>query len=236
MRRIYGYCRISTMKQNIQRQIDNIKKVYPEAIIITETYTGTKVDRPRWSTLMKQVENNPDCLIVFDEVSRMSRDAESGYDLYMKLFDMGVSLQFLKEPHINTETYKKAMESAINIDVLSGNSAADKLISSVVDALNEFMRNKVKEDIRLAFESAQKEVDYLHQRTSEGVRRAQAEGKQVGRATGSTVETKKAKEMKERIRKMSKDFEGSMTDKEIIDTLGIARNSYYKYKKALIEM
>lgn len=236
MCRIYGYCRISTMKQNIQRQIDNIKKVYPEAIIITETYTGTKVDRPRWSTLMKQVENNPDCLIVFDEVSRMSRDAESGYDLYMKLFDMGVSLQFLKEPHINTETYKKAMESAINIDVLSGNSAADKLISSVVDALNEFMRNKVKEDIRLAFESAQKEVDYLHQRTSEGVRRAQAEGKQVGRATGSTVETKKAKEMKERIRKMSKDFEGSMTDKEIIDTLGIARNSYYKYKKALIEM
>lgn len=236
MCRIYGYCRISTMKQNIQRQIDNIKKVYPEAIIITETYTGTKVDRPRWSTLMKQVENNPDCLIVFDEVSRMSRDAESGYDLYMKLFDMGVSLQFLKEPHINTETYKKAMESAINIDVLSGNSAADKLISSVVDALNEFMRNKVKEDIRLAFESAQKEVDYLHQRTSEGVRRAQAEGKQVGRATGSTVETKKAKEMKERIRKMSKDFEGSMTDKEIIDTLGIARNSYYKYKKALTEM
>ena len=28
--RIYGYCRISTMKQKIARQIDNIKKEYPE--------------------------------------------------------------------------------------------------------------------------------------------------------------------------------------------------------------
>lgn len=236
MCKTYGYCRISTMKQNIQRQIDNIKRIHPDAIIIAETYTGTKMDRPKWTKFMKQIEKNPDCLIVFDEVSRMSRDAESGYNLYMKLFDMGVSLEFIKEPHINTDAYKKAMESAIDIELLSGDSAADKLISSVVDALNEFMRNKVKEDIRLAFESAQKEVDYLHQRTSEGVRRAQAEGKQVGRSAGTKIETKKAKAMKERIRKMSKDFEGNMTDKDIVDALGIARNSYYKYKAELKEM
>ena len=33
---IYGYARISTMKQNIGRQIDNIKREYPDAVIITE--------------------------------------------------------------------------------------------------------------------------------------------------------------------------------------------------------
>ena len=35
MARLYGYCRISTMKQNIQRQIENIKTKYPKAVIIT---------------------------------------------------------------------------------------------------------------------------------------------------------------------------------------------------------
>lgn len=39
---IYGYCRISTGKQSIERQIRNIKTTYPEAIIVEEVYTGTK--------------------------------------------------------------------------------------------------------------------------------------------------------------------------------------------------
>ena len=39
---IYGYCRISTAKQNIDRQVRNILAVYPKAKIIKETFTGTK--------------------------------------------------------------------------------------------------------------------------------------------------------------------------------------------------
>ncbi len=39
--KIYGYCRISTPKQNIERQVRNILKEYPEAIIVQETYSGT---------------------------------------------------------------------------------------------------------------------------------------------------------------------------------------------------
>ena len=41
--------------------------------------------------------------------------------------------------------------------------------------------------------------------------------------------------MKERIQKMAKDFDGSMKDKEVIEILGISRNTYYKYKKELSE-
>ena len=41
-RRIYGYVRISTPKQNIDRQVRNIKKIYPDAIIIKEIYTDTR--------------------------------------------------------------------------------------------------------------------------------------------------------------------------------------------------
>ena len=40
----YGYCRTSTKKQNIERQVRNIKKEFPEAIIVKEMYTGAQIE------------------------------------------------------------------------------------------------------------------------------------------------------------------------------------------------
>lgn len=45
---IYGYARISRPQQSIQRQIKNIEKIYPKALILQEAYTGTKMERPKW--------------------------------------------------------------------------------------------------------------------------------------------------------------------------------------------
>ena len=79
--KVFGYARISTLKQSIERQIRNIKAVYPDAVIVTEKYTGTKMDRPEWSKLYKKAQAGD--LIVFDSVSRMSRDAEEGFQVYV---------------------------------------------------------------------------------------------------------------------------------------------------------
>ena len=38
---VYGYCRISTLQQNIERQVRNIAAAYPAAHIVREVYTGT---------------------------------------------------------------------------------------------------------------------------------------------------------------------------------------------------
>ena len=38
---IYGYCRVSTQSQHIERQVRNILAAYPDAVIIREVYTGT---------------------------------------------------------------------------------------------------------------------------------------------------------------------------------------------------
>ena len=63
---------------------------------------------------------------------------------------------------------------------------------------------------------------------------AQADGKQIGRATGATVTTKKSKAAKELIRKYSRDFDGTLNDIEVLKMIGnISRNSYYKYKAEL---
>ena len=80
----YGYCRISTKKQSIDRQIRNILKEYPDAKIVQEIYTGTKYQgRKELESLLKKVQ--PHDTIIFDSVSRMSRNAEEGFTLYEQL-------------------------------------------------------------------------------------------------------------------------------------------------------
>ena len=53
---IYGYVRISTKKQVITRQIANILKIYPEAKIYQEIFTGVTSNRPEWNKLKKIVK------------------------------------------------------------------------------------------------------------------------------------------------------------------------------------
>ena len=74
---IYGYCRISTAKQSIERQIRNIKAEYPTAHIVQEAYTGTSIFRPEWLKLYRILKSGD--TVVFDSVSRMSRNAEEGF-------------------------------------------------------------------------------------------------------------------------------------------------------------
>ena len=81
---LYGYVRVSTPKQKPERQIANIKAIYPQAVIVVESYTGTSMDRPEWGRLERGLKQNDQ--IVFDEVSRMSRNAEEGFCIYEELF------------------------------------------------------------------------------------------------------------------------------------------------------
>lgn len=229
MTKIYGYCRISTMKQKIERQTENIKRLYPDAVIIDEAYTGTSLDRPKFTKLLEQVKRDRakgiDVTLVFDEVSRMSRNAEEGFETYKMLYDMGVELVFIKEPHINTSCYKEALNAKVTM------TGGD--VDIILQAVNVYLMKLAERQIEIAFQTAQAEVDFLHQRTAEGVRKAQAAGKQVGRAEGQTVTTKKSIAAKEIIKKHSKDFDGSLNDIDCMKLAGVARNTYYRYKKQL---
>ena len=71
MCKVYGYCRISTPKQNIERQVRNILQCCPEAQIIKETYTGTKSDRPEWNRILKAAERGDIKKIIFDNFVEM---------------------------------------------------------------------------------------------------------------------------------------------------------------------
>ena len=229
---IYGYCRISTKKQSIDRQIRNIKREFPAAIILTEAFTGTKLDRPEWNKLNRKLKYGD--TIVFDEVSRMSRNAKEGFALYQRLFNIGINLVFLKEPHMNTDSYKEAMQGIFSTEIQSGDKATDDLVNSIMAAVNKFMMNKVEKDIYKAFEQAQKEVDYLHQRTKEGIETARLNGKQIGLEKGTKLTTKKSLVAKEVIKKHNKDFGGSLSNEDTWKLAGISKMTFYKYKNELL--
>lgn len=220
---LYGYCRISTGKQSIERQIRNIKAEYPNAIIIQDTYTGTGMDRQGWNKLVRAAK--PGDTIVFDSVSRMSRNAEDGYISYADFYAKGINLVFLKEPHINTEVYKRAHDNQIPM------TGTD--VDMILDGINKYLFYLAKEQIQIAFNQSEKEVRDLHQRTKEGIETARLNGKQIGGRPGVKLTTKKSISSKEIILKHSKDFNGSLDDTDVIKICGIARGTYYKYKKEL---
>ena len=227
----YGYCRISRKTQNIERQIRNIKAVYPTAIIVQEAYTGTKVEgRKEFEKLLKAVRSGD--TLVFDSVSRMSRNAEAGFALYRSFLEQGVDLVFLKEPHINTAVYREAADKQIDT-IRTGDDATDELMAAITSGINRYMLRLAERQIQLAFDQAQKEVDDLHQRTREGIETARLSGKQIGGVPGRKLHVKKADQAKDLIRKYSRDFDGTLSDAECIRLIGISRNTYYKYKSEM---
>ncbi len=228
----YGYCRISTPNQNIERQVRNIKKLYPNAHIVKEVYTGTKFQgRKEFDKILRLIK--ADDAIIFDSVSRMSRTADEGFELYKELFNKNINLVFLKEPHINTATYKQAIDNQISITMNSGDDATDDLMKAIIEALNKYIFTLAERQIRLAFEQSEKEVEDLHQRTKEGMETARLNGKRIGQPKGAKLVTKKSVEAKEQIMKYSKDFQGTLDDTECMKLVGVARGTYYKYKREL---
>lgn len=228
---IYAYCRVSTKHQRIARQITNITELYPKAIIIREFYTGTKQDRPNWNKLIEQIKTGD--TIVFDSVSRMSRNAQEGYKDYKTLFERGIHLIFLNEPLINTSVFDSTKSNLLSISVETGNEAVDNFFKGNVRLINEFLMALAEEQIKAAFEQSEKEVTDLHSRISQGMREAKRNGTHIGLPKGTTLTTKKSIQAKAIIKKHSKDFGGSLDDPDVIKLCGCSRNSYYKYKKEI---
>lgn len=222
---IYGYARISRAKQSIERQIRNIKAAYPTATIIEEIFTRTSLNRKEWQKLFNKVKAGD--TIVFDSVSRMSGNAEEGFRAYEELYNRNVELIFLKEPHINTATYKKALENNIS---LTGTS-----VDYILEGVNKYLMALAKEQIIIAFEQSEKEVMDLQQRTKEGIETARLNGKQIGQPKGTKLTTKKSLVAKEVILKHCKDFGGTLTNEEVWKLANISKMTFYKYKNELLE-
>lgn len=154
MTKIYVYCRISHRTQVITRQIENILKIYPKAKIYQEIFTGTAPDRKKW-TKLKKIAKTGDT-IIFDLVSKMSRNSEEGKNDYLELFEHGINLIFLKEPYINTEVYQEQMKITNNVQVEDID-----LNETILKGVREYLKRLVVKQVIIAFNQAKKKYKTL---------------------------------------------------------------------------
>ena len=235
MNKIYGYVRISTSHQSIERQIRNILQYNQNAIIIEEIFTGTKIQgRDEFDKLLNR-KIKPNDTIIFDEVSRMSRNSIEGFAIYKSLFEQDINLIFLKEPHINTSTYRNAIENKLQMQFNSGDDATDSLMTEITTALNKYILKLAERQIQIAFEQSEAEIQHLSQRTKEGILTSKLNGKIIGGANnkGKKLQTKKSIECKKKIQKVNKKFNGPYNNRETWEDCGIDKNTFYKYLREI---
>ncbi|MCR4654921.1 MAG: recombinase family protein, partial [Lachnospiraceae bacterium] len=140
-------------------------------------------------------------------------------------YEKGIQLVFLKEHYIDTEVYAENMRDRIEFQ------GTDE--DEIFKGLNNYFRKLAARQIRIAFDQAEKEVQDLRQRTREGIETARLNGKQIGQRSGSKLHVKKEAPAKEYILRLSKSFNGSLSDVEVMKVVGLSRNTYYKYKREL---
>ena len=226
---IIGYARVSTPTQKLSRQIDNLKKAYPDIVIIQETYSGKTQNRPKWQKLLRQCRAGNVSKLVFDEVSRFSRNAEEAIKEYKELYELGIELEFIKEPHINSEVYRQASQRQINVDTSAMDIDTAHLLNTVIEGFNDYLLAVAEKQIRLAFERAQAERELLSKRTSEGLKQAKLMGSKVGRQKGEKLETRKKKRAIKIIRQHYKLLGGELTATQCFLLCQVTKSTFYRY-------
>jgi DNA invertase Pin-like site-specific DNA recombinase len=97
----FGYARVSTKDQNLDRQIDALEKEGCEKIY-ADKYTGSSLNRPEFNELRKVLRKG-DMVVVhaYDRLSRSLRDSLHILDDFMQ---KGINLKSIQQPWIDTST------------------------------------------------------------------------------------------------------------------------------------
>lgn len=98
---IFGYARVSTTDQNLDRQIDQLSKEGCERIY-QEKITGTKKERPELQRMMDALREGD--VIIICELTRLSRSVKDLFDIVEQVEKVGANIKSLKEPWLDTTT------------------------------------------------------------------------------------------------------------------------------------
>ena len=156
MSKTYCYIRISTDKQEYNRQVQIFKdKCYINGVnceYIEETFTGTKTKRPEFDKLIKKMEKGD--TLVCESLSRLSRGG------VIKTLDL--ITEFIQKKQINVIILKE------NFNLLAGEKpdANTNLLLGIFSVLGQFER------------------DLISERTKEGLKAVKSKGTRLGKPKG----------------------------------------------------
>ena len=114
MGKVFGYARVSTQDQNLDRQIDKLlEEGIHKSDIYTEKITGTKKDRPELNKLLDNID--VDDTLVISELTRLGRSTRDLINISEQLQSKGVELKSLKENIDTTTATGKAMFGMLSV-------------------------------------------------------------------------------------------------------------------------
>ena len=109
---IFGYCRVSTEQQNLERQLDLLEKYNCEEIL-TEKMTGSKSDRPVLNLLKEKIRKGD--TVVIESLTRLGRSTKDLIELVEYFNSLDVNLISLKENLDSTTATGKAMIGMLSV-------------------------------------------------------------------------------------------------------------------------
>jgi len=98
---IIGYARVSTVEQNLDRQIDSMKEHGVEKVF-TEKATGKKADRPELMRMMDQLRDGD--VVIISELTRLSRSTKDLFAIVEQIQSRGANIRSIKETWLDTTT------------------------------------------------------------------------------------------------------------------------------------
>ena len=129
---IFGYARVSTEQQNLDRQLDALK-TYGVDVLYNEKMTGTKRDRPELEKILDRMTEGD--TVVVESLSRLGRSTKDLIELTELFQSKGVHLVSLKES-IDTST------------------STGKLLFTLMSAIAQFERDVIADRTREGLKSA----------------------------------------------------------------------------------
>lgn len=129
---VFGYARVSTEAQNLDRQLDALEK-YGVDIIYNEKMSGTKKNRPELTKLLDRITEGD--TVVVESLSRLGRSTKDLIELTETFQSKGVNLVSLKE----------------SIDT---NSPTGKLLFTLMSAIAQFERDVIADRTREGLKAA----------------------------------------------------------------------------------
>jgi DNA invertase Pin-like site-specific DNA recombinase len=100
---LVGYARVSTLEQNLDRQLDQlIAYGVDKRNIYQEKVTGTKKDRPELLKMINELENGD--IVVVADITRISRSTKDLLEIIDKIKEKGAGIKSIKDTWLDTSS------------------------------------------------------------------------------------------------------------------------------------
>lgn len=154
MGKIYGYARVSTKTQldgnGLEQQVSEILKIYQNAIIYKESFSGKTMDRPIFKELINKLQDND--ILVVTKLDRFCRTVKEGLESIDNLINRGIKIHIL------------------NMGIIEDNPMGRLIVTNLL-AFAEFERSLIIERTQTGKEIARRKPDFKEGRPKKFTKR-----------------------------------------------------------------